>query len=330
MKTVLTLLITTLLLVGSTVFSQVDHSSYYNIAYAVPKCGTGVVNDVNTIKKALETYKSVFFPRTSASYLITGNLIIPAGCRLIFDNGAKLTGTGTIKGNATQIEGQGLIFASTLSFSGTFAGPYVDKTWFGSAADYTTFCGLTTLSTAIYMTIDSTKLGSGGFVTSAQAKTITHDTAVTIRSLLTTSALWNKIDSATTHLNMRSNNLLDVNAITVDNVIASGVIVSTQTYAHGIVGEKDTIDWTFGNNYTLALTDTVVVHFESPGYVANCILKITHANNTTEYPVTFTPTILWEGGTDYVSTSTANAVDIIKFWFDGTNWYGQPYNDFKP
>ena len=99
--------------------------------------------------------------------------------------------------------------------------------------------------------------------------------------------------------------------------------------ANTITAEAVTIDWRKSNIQTLALSDTVTVTFTAPPNYCHLTLKIVHANNTTVFPVTWPATVKWAGGTAVTPTATANAVDIVSFLYDGTNYYGMFGNDFK-
>jgi hypothetical protein len=99
--------------------------------------------------------------------------------------------------------------------------------------------------------------------------------------------------------------------------------------ANTITAEAVTIDWRKSNIQTLALSDTVTVTFTAPPNYCHLTLKIVHANNTTVFPITWPATVKWAGGTAVTPTATANAVDIVSFLYDGTNYYGMFGNDFK-
>jgi hypothetical protein len=90
----------------------------------------------------------------------------------------------------------------------------------------------------------------------------------------------------------------------------------------GIVGASHTFVITTGTVQTATLTGSQPCTFTMPTATAgkSFILKLTQpsANPTT---ATFTG-VKFAGGTAPTITATANAVDIISFIADGTNWYG--------
>ena len=85
------------------------------------------------------------------------------------------------------------------------------------------------------------------------------------------------------------------------------------------------IDWTAGNKYHLALNASSTVTFATnPGSACNLILKVTQpaaGSKTITWAVT-SGSIKWAGGSAPTLTTTANKVDIISFYFDGTDYYG--------
>jgi hypothetical protein len=92
--------------------------------------------------------------------------------------------------------------------------------------------------------------------------------------------------------------------------------------AIGTVGASHTFVITTGTVQTATLTGSTPCTFTMPTATAgkSFILKLTQsaANMTT---ATFTG-VKFAGGTAPTITATANAVDIISFIADGTNWYG--------
>jgi len=94
-----------------------------------------------------------------------------------------------------------------------------------------------------------------------------------------------------------------------------------------------TIDWTAGNKFHLlfaASTNEVVTFGTNPTNPCNLILKLKQpssgAGSTIDWVVS-SGTIYWAGGgsedTDEPTLSTGvNDVDILSFYFDGTNYYG--------
>jgi hypothetical protein len=102
---------------------------------------------------------------------------------------------------------------------------------------------------------------------------------------------------------------------TITNFTESVVVIGT-------VGASHTLVLTNGTVQTATLTGSTPCTFTMPTATAgkSFILKLTQsaANMTT---ATFTG-VKFSGGTAPTITATANAVDILSFVADGTNWYG--------
>jgi hypothetical protein len=90
---------------------------------------------------------------------------------------------------------------------------------------------------------------------------------------------------------------------------------------NGNSSTADTIDWKVGNKQKSTLTGNCVYTFTAPNGPCNVLLKVVQ-DATGGRTVTWPASVKWsEGVAPYLST-VANAVDIISFYFDGTNYYG--------
>ena len=107
-----------------------------------------------------------------------------------------------------------------------------------------------------------------------------------------------------------------VTSLTVKTTLGFDAINSTT-----VVAEKDTIRWTAGNLHSFTLSDTVTIVFVAPPLPGDLTLVITHAANTTVFPITWPATVKWVGGTAVNTTDASGAVDIVKFFYNGTNYY---------
>ncbi len=97
---------------------------------------------------------------------------------------------------------------------------------------------------------------------------------------------------------------------------------------NGNSGTADTIDWTAGNKQKSTLTDDVTFTFTDPSGPANLILKLVQ-DATGSRTVTWPAEVLWPEGTAPTLSTAANAVDIVSFYFDGTNYFGQGALNFS-
>ena len=90
-----------------------------------------------------------------------------------------------------------------------------------------------------------------------------------------------------------------------------------------------TIDWGNGNKYQFtfgAQNDTFT--FTAPAKPGNFLLKMIQ-DSTGSRTATWPASIKWVGGSAPTLSTAANSVDIISFYYDGTNYYGIGSLDFS-
>ena len=120
----------------------------------------------------------------------------------------------------------------------------------------------------------------------------------------------------------------DGNSITnIDNIEVEGHAYS-QEIDNGNSSTADTIDWTTGNFQRSTLTDNCTYTFTAPTGTTTLILKLIQ-DGTGSRIATFPASVKWSGGTAPTLTTTANAIDIISFYYDGTNYYGGSILDLQ-
>lgn len=90
---------------------------------------------------------------------------------------------------------------------------------------------------------------------------------------------------------------------------------------NGNSGSADTIDWGVGNNQESTLTANCTYTFTAPSVKGRFSL-IVKQDATGSRTVTWPAAVKWPGGTAPTLSTAANAVDIISFLYDGTNYYG--------
>lgn len=90
---------------------------------------------------------------------------------------------------------------------------------------------------------------------------------------------------------------------------------------NGNSGTADTIDWTASNKQRSTLTGNCTFTFTAPGGPCSLVLKLIQ-DGTGSRTVTWPATVHWPGGTAPTLTTTANKVDIITFYWDGTTYFG--------
>lgn len=97
---------------------------------------------------------------------------------------------------------------------------------------------------------------------------------------------------------------------------------------NGSSGTSKTIDWGSGNKQKILMTDNCTFTFTAPNSPGNFLIKLTQdggGGNTATWPGTVT----WPGGTPPTLSTGGGDVDIVSFYYDGTNYHGQFALDFQ-
>lgn len=89
----------------------------------------------------------------------------------------------------------------------------------------------------------------------------------------------------------------------------------------GNSGTALTIDWRLGNKHKVTLTDNCTFTFTDPSKPGNFVLMLVQ-DATGGRTVTWPANCKWAGGTAPTLSTAANAIDIVSFFYDGTNYYG--------
>ena len=110
-------------------------------------------------------------------------------------------------------------------------------------------------------------------------------------------------------------------------VSGGGTVVTFET-ALGTVGATETVDWRDGNHQAATLDENLTFTFIAPDGPGGFTMKLTQDGAGTN-SVTWPATVFWEGGTAPTITVTASAVDLVSFYFDGTNYFGSVLADMK-
>lgn len=90
---------------------------------------------------------------------------------------------------------------------------------------------------------------------------------------------------------------------------------------NGNSSTSDTIDWTVSNKQKSTLTGNCTFTFTAPPGPCNLVLKLVQ-DGTGSRTVTWPAAVKWPGGVAPTLTTTASRVDVITFYYDGTNYLG--------
>lgn len=121
----------------------------------------------------------------------------------------------------------------------------------------------------------------------------------------------------------------DSNNVTgANNVEVEGHSYSDGEVDNGNSSTADTIDWTVGNFQKSTLTDNCTYTFTAPTGATTMVLRLIQ-DGTGSRTATFPASVKWSGGTAPTLTTTASAVDLITFYYDGTNYNGSYILDLQ-
>lgn len=153
------------------------------------------------------------------------------------------------------------------------------------------------------------RVGQGSFTT------LNSDTGATITALKMGGSATAIDLTMTGHLSAKD--IQATECISFDGEYAIGEITTTPF----------TINWTNGNKQGAILTGTAsLINFTAPPGACNLVLKLTQGTATT---LTWNSSVKWPSGTAPTLSTTANDVDIITFYYDGTSYYGVASLDFS-
>jgi len=92
-------------------------------------------------------------------------------------------------------------------------------------------------------------------------------------------------------------------------------------YDNGNSGTSKAIDWKLSNHQKVTMNGNCTFTFTAP--TKPCMLSLRFINDSTAGRTITLPTIKKVGGTAFTWTSTANAIDLLSLYYDGTSYYGQ-------
>lgn len=96
----------------------------------------------------------------------------------------------------------------------------------------------------------------------------------------------------------------------------------------GDSGAADTIDWNEGNNHLSTMTDDCTYTFTAPAGPCHLQLKLIQGTGFPHNPA-WPGTVKWpNSGTEPTWSTGDGEIDIIGFWWDGTNYWGSAAIDF--
>lgn len=120
----------------------------------------------------------------------------------------------------------------------------------------------------------------------------------------------------------------EANGLQVGRSGASKTVFFAEETDNGNSGTADTINWNNGNKQKSTVTDDVTYTFTAPAGPCNLTLRLV-VGASPPHTITWPATVKWPGGTAPTLSTTENDVDVISFYYDGTNYYGDFSQDFS-
>lgn len=114
----------------------------------------------------------------------------------------------------------------------------------------------------------------------------------------------------------------------VGHLVAEQTVTFDTVYDNGSRSGAYTLDWNNGNKQVITLSGNVTMTFTAPPGPTNLVLVVKQ-DAAGGRSITWLSSVLWPGGTAPTLTSAANAVDMMMFFYDGTNYLGGFLQDFK-
>lgn len=93
-------------------------------------------------------------------------------------------------------------------------------------------------------------------------------------------------------------------------------------------GTTLTVDWKRGQKQRVEMGHDCTFTFAPPLGVCNLMLRLVQDGTGGRDP-TFPSTVKWQGGTVPTWVTTANAVNVIAMYYDGTNYHATASLDSK-
>lgn len=113
-----------------------------------------------------------------------------------------------------------------------------------------------------------------------------------------------------------------------NEILSASTITFASEFNIGNGGGTLFVDWADGQKQRVTLTASATASFAAPSSVGSFLLKIIQdgtGSRTIEWP----SSVKWAGGTAPTLTTTTGAIDIVTFYYDGTDYYAASGLNFQ-
>ena len=113
--------------------------------------------------------------------------------------------------------------------------------------------------------------------------------------------------------------ILDSIVSTLTGSKFSGNVTFSSEYSNGV--GATTVDWTNGQKQEISLTSSPTLTFSAPSGVGNFLLRVIQ-DGVGSRIITWPASVKWPGGSAPTLSTAASSIDIVSFYYNGTNYYG--------
>lgn len=113
--------------------------------------------------------------------------------------------------------------------------------------------------------------------------------------------------------------LIATKSVTLSHVNFQQILPSTS-------GSTIAIDWTKGIKQKISISSDKTISFTDPDHPANVSIVLYHNGNAITWAAS---NIKWPGGVQPTLSSEEGSIDMINFYFDGTNYLGSAITNFQ-
>ena len=120
-----------------------------------------------------------------------------------------------------------------------------------------------------------------------------------------------------------------ITALSVNRVIltdSNGALFTPGEFNAGNSGTSLTLNWNNGPAQLVSLTGSVTLTLSNPAAGQAYIIRF--IQDSTPRTVTWPASVKWSSGISPTISTGSGAIDVIKFYFDGTNYYGTYAQNF--